>query len=64
MYTSDFPRCLTRKGYIDLASLSFELVEFSFVTELIVATELLETVCSRVFCRSRPFVAVRLSLGS
>jgi hypothetical protein len=36
----------------------------SFVVDAIVATELFELVCSRVFDLSRPFVTVRPILGS
>jgi hypothetical protein len=48
---------------MDFDSLSLVLLE-SRVTEVIVATEVLEVVCSRVFVRSMPLVTVRLSLGS
>jgi hypothetical protein len=63
VYTSVFPRCLTRKGYIAL-SVSFVAVGASLVTDETVVIELFELVCSRVFDLSSPFVAVRATLGS
>jgi hypothetical protein len=58
VYTSAFPRCLTRKGYIDLASPSFEL------PVLILVTELFEGVCSSGFAFSLVLVRGRCDLGS
>jgi hypothetical protein len=64
VYTSAFPRCLTRKGYIDLASPSFELPVLILVTEDTVAIELFEGVCSSGFAFSLVLVRGRCDLGS
>jgi hypothetical protein len=49
---------------MDRASASFVTLGVSLVTDVTVVTELLELLCSRVFDLSKPFVTVRLNLGS